>query len=143
MNWGKGIAIVYLGFVAFMVGLVYLCLQQNDIFLVTEDYYQEELVYQDKIDHMQNVNNLSAPVAVNYTEKSLRIDFPTESLNAIGELRLYRPSDATMDISIPFNLVSETSVSLPTDTYQTGLWVLKVSWEKDSEKYYLEEKITL
>jgi predicted RND superfamily exporter protein len=143
MNWGKGIAIMYLAFVAFMLGLVYLCLQQKDIFLVTKDYYKEELAYQDKIDHMQNVNGLSAPVAVNYTEKGLRIDFPPESLNAIGELRLYRPSDATMDISIQFKLVSETSVSLPTDTYQTGLWVLKVSWEKDSEKYYLEEKITL
>ncbi len=143
MNWGKGIAILYLSFVAFMIGLVYLCLQQKDIFLVTEDYYKEELAYQNKIDHMNNVKTLSAPVTVNYTETGLTIDFPDESLNAIGMIRFYRPSNANMDISIPFKLVSESSVSLPTDTYQNGLWVLKVTWEKDSKNYYLEEKITI
>jgi len=59
MNWEKKIAIVYLSFVGFMGFLVWKCLQQDDIHLVSKDYYQKEIAYQKDIDRMNNTNQLS------------------------------------------------------------------------------------
>ncbi len=143
MSWGKGIALLYSGFVVFMVGLVYLCLQQKDLFLVTPDYYKEELVFQDQIDQKQNVADLSEAVEIIQTETKIAVNFPEECSESSGEVRLYRPSNATMDISIPFRLSLNNTFEIATDKLDKGLWVLKVNWNKADIKYYLEEKITI
>lgn len=143
MDWGKKIALVYGSFVVFMLGLVYLCLQQKDLFLVTPDYYKQELVYQDKIDHMQNVADLSSEVRIDYTANGLSINFPEECSQSSGEIGLYRPSNANMDISIPFRLSLSNSFEVATDKLEKGLWVVKLDWTKGEKQYYLEQKVTI
>lgn len=143
MSWGKGVALLYSGFVVFMVGLVYLCVKQKDIFLVSPDYYKQELAYQDKIDQSQNVVDLSSEVVIDYTETGLAIEFPAECKESSGEVSLYRPSNADMDVSIPFKLSLNNTLNVSTNELEKGLWVLKLSWSKDDKKYYLEEKITI
>jgi hypothetical protein len=143
MNWGKGIAILYSAFVLFMVGLVYMCLQQKDLFLVTPEYYQEELAFQDQIDHLQNAADLSSAVSIEQTKKGIAVHFPEECSESFGEISLYRPSNATKDISIPFRLSLNNTLEIATDKLDKGLWVVKLNWSKDEKKYYLEEKITI
>lgn len=143
MNWGKKIALAYSGFVIFMVGLVYLCLQQKDMFLVTPDYYKEELAYQDVIDGKNNVAALSDDVKVNYTENGIQIVFPEECLGAAGQVVLYRPSDAGKDIQVPFKLAANTSLPVSTVKLDKGLWTLKLDWKQADKSYYLEQKLTL
>ena len=48
-NWGKGIVLVY---ACFVVGMLYLVFQskQQKIDLVVDDYYQQELKFQQQID---------------------------------------------------------------------------------------------
>jgi hypothetical protein len=143
MNWGKGIALLYGSFVVFMVGLVYMCIQQKDLFLVTPEYYQEELAYQDRINGMQNVADLSSEVGITYSETGLIVEFPEECKESYGEISLYRPSNATKDISIPFRLSLNNKLDIATGQLDKGLWVLKLKWTKDEKDYYLEEKITI
>ncbi|MCR9064576.1 MAG: FixH family protein [Cytophagales bacterium] len=143
MDWGKKITLAYSGFVIFMVGLVVLCVQQKDIFLVTPDYYKEELAYQDKIDHMNNVADLDEEIEVNYTENGLLVKFPEVLKGASGTAKLYRPSDANKDVNIPFKLAASSSLPLSTSKLQKGLWVLKLQLEKDGKSYYQEQKLTL
>jgi nitrogen fixation protein FixH len=143
MSWGKGIALLYGSFVVFMLGLVYMCLKQKDLFLVTPKYYQEELAYQDKIDHMQNVADLSSEVGINYSETGIVVEFPEECKESSGEIRLYRPSNATMDISIPFSLSLNNTLDVAAGKLEKGLWVLKLNWTKGIKEYYLEEKIII
>ncbi|AWW00525.1 FixH family protein [Arcticibacterium luteifluviistationis] len=143
MSWGKGIALLYSGFVVFMVGLVYMCVQQENIFLVSSDYYKQELAYQDKINHSQNAADLSSEVIIDYTETGLAITFPQECNESSGEISLYRPSNANKDVSIPFRLSLSNTLNVPTANLDKGLWVLKLSWSKNDKEYYLEEKITV
>ena len=144
MNWGKKIAIVYIGFVIFMLGLVYMCLQQKDIFLVTEDYYKQELAFQDKIDAVQNANALSTPVAVLQTSDGIAINFPEECKGASGNAILYRPSDAGQDIRLPFKLSASSTLPIATANLAKGSWTLKLDWKDEANKqYYLEQKLTL
>ncbi|WP_341225920.1 FixH family protein [uncultured Arcticibacterium sp.] len=143
MSWGKGIALLYSSFVVFMIGLVYMCVQQKDIFLVSADYYKQELAYQDKIDQTQNTYDLSVEPIIDYTETGLAITFPEECSESSGEVSLYRPSNGDMDISIPFKLSLNNTLNVSTDKLEKGLWVLKLNWSKDTKKYYLEQKITI
>ena len=50
MNWGNGILLLLLVFIGLMVTLVTICVRQDDIHLVTENYYAEEIKYQEHID---------------------------------------------------------------------------------------------
>lgn len=143
MNWGKKIALGYLSFVALMVFMVYMCIQQKDIFLVTEDYYQKELVYEDVIVKKQNAAKLSSEVEINYAENGIKLDFPAESKGSTGTVTFYRPSDTKLDQSMPLVLGNGTSQLIPTNGMQKGLYVLKIDWQTNKKGYYLEQKITI
>lgn len=145
MNWGKKIALVYLSFVAFMGFMVWKCLQQKDINLVSEDYYQKEIAYQNNIDQMNNTNQLSKELTFNYKSDSQQImlDFPKESIGSTGEINFYRPSDAKKDFALKLDIANTESQSIPVASLDKGLWVVKVSWNKDGKGYYKEEKMVL
>ena len=49
MDWGKGILLTIIAFVAFIMTLVVISVKQDDIHLVTENYYEKEIKYQDQI----------------------------------------------------------------------------------------------
>jgi len=50
MDWGKGILLTIIGFVALIMTLVVISVRMDGIELVTENYYQAEINYQDRID---------------------------------------------------------------------------------------------
>lgn len=58
-NWGKGIVMVYVLFVAGMLYLVFQSKQQK-LDLVVDDYYQQELKFQGQIDAAQRAINAGA-----------------------------------------------------------------------------------
>jgi hypothetical protein len=145
MNWGKKIAIVYLSFVGFMGFLVWNCLQQDDIHLVSKDYYQKEIDYQKDIDQMNNTNQLSTQLKFEYmSEKQIvKLVFPKESIGSNGKINFYRPADARKDFVVKLEIANTESQSISTANLDRGLWVVKVSWNKDGKGYYKEEKMTL
>ena len=63
MNWGYKILMVYILFVAGIMVMVFMSSTQNTD-LVTTDYYEKELVYQQKIDQISRTSALSAKVAI-------------------------------------------------------------------------------
>lgn len=145
MDWGKKIAIVYLSFVAFMGFMVWKCLQQTDINLVSEDYYQKEIAYQDNIDQMNNTNQLSRELKFDYKVDSqeVMLGFPKESIGSTGVVNFYRPADASKDFKVKLNIANSENQTIPVQSLDRGLWVVKVSWEKDGKGYYKEEKMIL
>ena len=57
-NWGTGIALVYGAFALIMVGVV-IRSRQYDPGLVSKDYYNLDLNYQEHFDKKQNAANLA------------------------------------------------------------------------------------
>lgn len=143
MNWGKKIAIGYLSFVALMLFMVYMCIQQKDIFLVTDDYYQKELAYEEVIIKKQNTAKLSSEVEISNAENGIQLDFPVESKGSKGTVTFYRPSNTNLDQNMPLVLGNGTSQLIPTNGMQKGLYVLKIDWNNNGTGYYLEQKITI
>lgn len=143
MNWGYKIMIGYGVFVAGILFLVYKSSQQN-IDLVTTDYYAKELKYQERIDETERAALLPKPVSIEVVSDSLRISFGDafEGKPLKGQLQLYFPASQEKDINCDFFTSSGTfSILLPAGNI--GLHTVKLGWEANDIKYYLEKKIFL
>ncbi|MCU7551933.1 FixH family protein [Chitinophagaceae bacterium LB-8] len=140
ITWGHKIAVVYLMFVA---GILFLVFKANkeSFDLVTNNYYEEELKFQDVIDQKQRASALSALPEVAYEAGEISIQFPQEFANkeVKGVVYLYRPSDAKKDIHQAFT-VTGTKLKLALPTINPGLYDIKLSWQADGKTYFHELK---
>lgn len=138
MNWGHGITLSFIGFAGFIVFMAVKSFDQN-IDLVTEDYYREELAYQQRIDQIRMTQDMDMVVEVNVSDQLLELTFPKAPEK--GQAHLYRPSDSQYDKY--FKLVNEEKMSFDRTGMQKGYYILKIQWEIEGEKYYQEKGVIL
>jgi len=143
MNWGTKILIVYLAFVVGIMFMVFKSSTQNTD-LVTTDYYEKELKYQEKIDEIKRVSALSAPVEYSIHDNSLILSFPKDfaGKKLVGEAVLYCPSDKKKDIKQRFTVLDE-ALQIPIPANSKGSYELHLSWNDGGVTYYFEKKIFL
>lgn len=141
ITWGHKILFVYL---AFVVGIMFLVFKANQqkFDLVTSNYYDAELKFQNVIDEKQRVAELSAPPKISHSVNSVSIQLPDEFLNkeVKGQLYLYRPSDASKDIKINFT-TAKSFVDLALNKNLSGAYEVKLSWQADAKTFYNEQRI--
>lgn len=108
-NWGTGIFVTYTVFVIIVVIHVIFFMNQK-VELVTDNYYEKELKYQEQIDKINNTNSLKDELKLEQDAKSIRLLFPGLYTNGIlkGEIYFYKPSDSGKDFMIPFILMKIT-----------------------------------
>lgn len=141
ISWGYKILFGYLAFVAGMVCLVIMASSEK-FELVTKDYYEQELAYQNIIDQAGNTAGLSAPITVEQTATQLRISFPEElgDQKKAGLIYLYCPADSKRDFRKSFESNENTYLQeLP--VAMKGMYELKLSWQVNNIKYYFEKKL--
>ncbi len=143
MNWGYKIMVVFAVFVSGMLFLAFKASQQN-VELVTEDYYAKELVYQQKIDESKRTDLLSAPVNIEVLNHELAIHFPKDfsGKKISGEATLYCPSDEKKDRRQRFS-VTDSGISISVPANYHGLHYVKINWEVEGVNYYYEQKIII
>jgi hypothetical protein len=143
MNWGYKILIAYIVFVLGIVFLVFKSSSQK-VDLVTTDYYDKELVYQQKIDAMNNVRNLSDTVQYGVRNSGLTIIFPKDfsGKTVAGNAVLYCPSDENRDITQNFS-VKDLPVSVPIHITGKKEYELQLTWQSNGTSYYFEKKFLI
>jgi hypothetical protein len=141
ITWGHKIFIAYTTFAAGILFLAYKANQQS-FDLVTDNYYAEELKYQDVIDQKGNVSLLSEPLKISQTVNSLSIQLPKEfaGKNVEGQIYLYRPSDATKDVRKNF-ATEDGFYRMNLNSDLSGAYELKLSWQANGKKYYEEQRL--
>ncbi|EKB49254.1 FixH family protein [Cecembia lonarensis] len=141
MDWGKGITMTLAAFAVLMLSMVAICVKQDDIHLVTQNYYEEEIKYQDQIDKMINTSQLNYEVlAYDNQLKIIDLQLPT---GAKGTLHLFRPSDARLDKKIDFDIIDPNVNSVDVKNLKPGYWRVKLSWTENGISYYQEKKINI
>ncbi|MDZ4757959.1 MAG: FixH family protein [Bacteroidota bacterium] len=141
MNWGYKIIIVYAVFVAGILFLVFRSVNEK-IDLVTDDYYAQELKYQDRIEDIKRSNKLSAEVICKTENDKVFIKFPSEfnGKNINGKLLIYFPADKEKDIHKNFTTTNaELEQTLAPNT--KGAYSIQINWSCGGENYYFEKKI--
>ncbi len=143
MNWGTKIMIVFGLFVSGMLYMVYKAGSHN-IDLVTTDYYEQELKYQQTIDAVERTNTLSAQVVCKMNGNVIDILFPAEMKGngLIADVWLYCITNKDRDLKKQFS-TSEGKISMPFLPANKGQHEVKVSWEFNGQTYYHKQKITL
>lgn len=135
-NWGTKIALVFIAFCGFMIFLVVKTFQQ-DIALVSDDYYLEEIKYQDRIDEINGAASLDYQVEVLQSSEYVEANFPAGSSIA-GQIHFYRPDNERFDRKFEF----EGNAKVKKSELVAGRYKMKIHWT-DSEKDYYAEKVIL
>ena len=146
MNWGWKIFILYTGFVLLTLIMVFFTMNQN-IFLVADDYYKQEIEYQGQIDKINNARTLAQPLIVNYDSllKILVIIYPKEHVNQgiVGGIDFFRPSDARLDKYYALAPDSSGRQTFLLQSFNKGRWRIKVQWQSRGVPYYEEKDIDI
>ena len=138
INWGLRIVVLYMGFVVFMLTLVYKCTQQK-FDLVSKDYYAKELAYGGIIEGHHNKSILETPVSVGLGDGGVQIQLPASQKGLQkGMVLFYRPSDAGKDVEMAFNSISHT---VPLAKFSKGVYKVKITWENKGKQYFDEQGI--
>lgn len=145
MNWGKGIVIVIIAFISFIMYFV-ISMNTDDKYdhdLVTEKYYEKELSYQEEIDATKNAANLKEDITLSKTKEGLHIYFPKafEKEKIKGKVFLYRPSNKQLDFEIPI-LLSDINLLVPDKRLLGGRWNITVDLTYESKRYLFTKQIT-
>ncbi|AXT58204.1 FixH family protein [Aquimarina sp. MMG015] len=145
INWGTAIVLVFIGFISFILFFV---IRMNtdkkyEHDLVTEDYYKQELAFQEEINAEKNAKALKSNITIKKVSEGLLIKFP-EDINSeklSGTISLYRPSNKKLDFEVPISLTT-SEVIIPKNKLIEGKWKIKVNWENENTSYLFRESFT-
>lgn len=142
MNWGKWIIVAFVLFAAFIATLVTVCMRQ-DVSLVSKNYYQDELAYQQQIVRMNNVNQLASKPVIKKTGGYLELDF--NDLNKIenGELALFSPADANNDKTYAVAATEASKQIFPINDVAQGVYRARLRWAMNGKEYFFETIIRI
>ncbi|MCF8239224.1 MAG: FixH family protein [Saprospiraceae bacterium] len=144
INWGWGIAIFYSVFVlSFIVILFYAFGQDNS--LVTENYYDTDLAYQDHKDKMANYTALTDKVMESYhgDTRTYNIQFPAGMSSISGEVHFYRPSTASLDQRVPIQTDASNQQVIPVEQLMSGQWMVQIEWTSEGRPYFKETRLVI
>jgi len=143
-NWGTGIVLAFIAFISF---IMYFVISMNvnkkyDHDLVIENYYQQELEFQNDINKQQKGNDLAENITWSKTDKGIIITFPEafEANLITGNVFLYRPSNKQFDFETPI-LLSEHTLLIPDERLLDGRWNIKVDWQYEGNSYMFKKEI--
>lgn len=144
--WPRLIIAAMVLFALFVANLVRLTMQ-SDVDLVSKDYYQKELAYQQHIDQVKATQALPNQVHINHAASAemVSVVFPLghKTADLKGELVFFRPSDIKQDFSLPLALNSDGQQHVPTTKLSKGLWRVKLTWTEAGQAYFLEKDFTV
>lgn len=128
------------------VAFVIFC-SRHKVELVTADYYEQEVHYQDQLDRVHRAASLQAAATVRYDEAAQRItvSLPANQPGAPlkGWIQLYRPSSAELDQTLPLQLDAQGLQVIDAARLSTGLWHVRVSWKAGGADYYYDQKVVI
>ncbi len=146
MNWGHKIIIAFILFGTFIVTLVVVCVRE-DFQLVSSDYYQQTLDFENQIIRAKNAQDLAIQPELIYSKSPRQLELVftlevSESINE-GDVTFFRPSNAAMDFNTQLTLDNNGRQTVDLTDHVGGLWKVKLSWRDSEQAYYIEQKIFL
>ncbi|HLI94408.1 MAG TPA: FixH family protein [Puia sp.] len=142
MNWGNKIILVFVLFAGMISYMVYRCIKLP-VDLVSDEYYKDELAYQQVIDGTKRANALSGRVELAHAGSGFILTMPAEMRHrpVLGNIFFYCPADASRDRTIPLLPDAMGAQWIPANAIPKGRYRLKISWETQGVSYYAEQNL--
>ena len=141
-NWGTGIAVFIVSFILINVAVIIFAFGEK-VDLVTPNYYEKELKYQDEIDAQQKTLQLTENVILEYQSQVISLQFPKKfhGKEINGDISLYRPSDSSKDVNIILQPDSTGKQVVSAKQLVKGLWKVQIRWSFENVSYSDEKTI--
>lgn len=142
--WPLGIFVTFGLFFAGMASVVVIAATHRD-HLVNDNYYEQELKYQDQIDSVARTQKSGAAIAYDASAGFVTVMLPAAQLaqQFSGTIQLYRPSESALDRTMPMTPKADGRQTLDVSKLAGGLWSVRARWTAGGENYFLEQKITV
>lgn len=145
LNWGTAIVLAFAAFISFILYFVIRMSTDDRVNhdLVTEDYYRQELSYQQEIDAENIAQKNSMQLLISKTNDGLALQFPNQidHHKIKGTVSLYRPSNKQLDFDFDLSL-SDAHLLIPDKRLLDGRWDIKIAWQYNKEEYLHKQSIT-
>ncbi|WP_347220113.1 FixH family protein [Chryseobacterium sp.] len=139
-SWGHGVVIALFAFIVFILSMMFLFPNgQKNSEMVTDNYYEEELQYQDVIDAKKRADELQEKPVYTQDTNGIKITFP-QNYNADTTVKfvLNRTDDQNLDIKKSVELDANRSFIIPAQVLKMGNYTLRLSWTKDKTDYRMD-----
>lgn len=141
MNWGNRIILAFVLFFGVIFTMVYISMN-TEFSLVADNYYEQELAYEDQLNRIRNVNNLpdKPEFSIDRTGLLVTVSFPESVAEAMkeGKVKFYRSSSARYDKEMELKLNDENQFVQDISQLVTGAWKIQLFWTDGDKEYYKE-----
>ena len=113
--------------------------------LVSDNYYEKEIKYQEQIDKEKRTRELSEQVKIEYAGSYISVKFPqTYNIKDIkGSILFYRPSEASRDFRLNIEPDEKGEQKIVTNKFSKGIWKVQISWKMNGSDYYNESSVRI
>jgi len=144
INWGTGIVIAMIAFMSFILYFVVKMFteDQYQYDLVVEEYYKQEIGFQDELNAEKNAIELAENVVIEQTETGVMIDFQGNeaSSDIDGVVTFYRPSNKNLDFTKTV-ILEDQKMFIPKNEIASGRWNISVKWDQNGKTYLTRKNI--
>ncbi|RZJ39177.1 MAG: nitrogen fixation protein FixH [Chryseobacterium sp.] len=143
LNWGHGLAIALGCFMLFILFLIFVFpMGKQNADMISNNYYEEELQYQDIIDAKNNAAKLEKTPTYKVTNEGMLISFP-ETIkvddNTVNFV-LFRTADSNLDVKKEVTLQHNLFL-IPKAVISSGSYTLKLKWKENKKPYQVDYDI--
>jgi hypothetical protein len=142
LNWGHGIFITLTLFVGMMAWFMVRAIG-NPEELVAEDYYQQELKYQERIERMDHATAAGEAVITEVSPGSLALQFPASVKGKVitGSVNVLKPNDSRADRTVPLVVDTAGRCVLDTREWMKGRYQIDVEWSVEGVQHLSEDHV--
>lgn len=143
LNWGHGLMIALGCFILFILFLIFIFpMGKQNAEMISNNYYEEELHYQDIIDAKENATKLEKVPKYKATSEGMLISFP-ETIkvdeNKVNFV-LFRTDDSNLDVRKEVGLQHNVFL-IPKKVISKGSYTLKLKWTENKKPYQIDYDI--
>lgn len=113
---------------------------QKNSEMVTDKYYEEELLYQSVIDAKKRADELPEKPVYSQSPQGIKLTLPKDvnNSNSVVSFVLNRSDDQNLDIKKTVKLDVTNSFLIPASVLKNGNYTLRLHWIKDKIDYRLD-----
>lgn len=140
MNWGWSLAIASMLFMAYILFFVVRA-QQNRVELVSDNYYQQELDYQSRIEAQKNSVEYKDSVSMTIFPDKIELRVPPDLAESTGEIEFYYPASQRQDFKEVLSTDALGIQQFDRNKFASGRAEMRLKMEKNGKKYFFHKSL--
>jgi len=136
-TWGHGLMVALGCFMVFILSLIFFAGDMGE--MVTEDYYEKTISYQQDIDAAKRANALPNRPEIIEQANGFMIRFhePVEK----GSVQFLRSNNSDKDIDHPLKLNSRNEMLISSVDLINGEYEVTLRWKENNEDFLVKERV--